>query len=308
MASKVQDHFLRFFMYYYKAYNLNIQSEMSFPELSQGSGGKDVSIIFRKIKLDEYSQECEFSAAFKVKFLNNDLYLFSDEINVCKISEGNKIFINPETGFDDSYLRIIILGPALTLLLHQRKNLILHSSAVNINGSVVAFLGTNGMGKSTTLFALNKRGYPLITDDILSVSFNEYSVPLVNPSYPRLKLREDVMNFMYENLDSTPKTHLYSEKYSYVTDNFSSKPILLSKIYLVEKADANGLDSVSPTESLMQLIKSSYCYEIFRENEIVENLIQCANLVERVSIKRLKINHSLKKLQDLVQIIESDNK
>ena len=188
-------------MNFYVAYNLKICSEMPLPELISGGRGDHVSIIFRNISPSEYLEEHNFSAAFKVKISNKSTYLFLDEVIICKISKGNEIVINPQTGFDEGYLRIIILGPALTILLHQRKNLIIHGSAVNINGNAVAFLGTNGRGKSTTLFTLYKRGYPLVTDDILSVDCNDNCKPLVDPSYPRLKLRQDIMSFMQEDLD-----------------------------------------------------------------------------------------------------------
>ena len=173
---------------------------------------------------------------------------------------------------------------------------------------LVAFLGTNGRGKSTTLFALYKSGYPLVTDDILCVDCNDNHTPTVDPSYPRLKLRQDTMSFMDENLDSTPKTHIYSEKYSYLTENFSTDKLFLNKIYFVEKGPKCELESLNPRESLMELIKSSYCYEIFTKDEITENLMSCSRVVDNTEIKRLKISHSYTELPNLIKIIEEDNK
>lgn len=295
-------------MNFYVAYNLNICSEILLPELIGGGRGDDVAIIFRNIAPSKYLEEHDFSAAFKVKISNKSTYLFLDDVVICKITSGNEIVINPKTGLDEGYLRIIILGPALTIVLHQRKNLIIHGSAVNINGNAVAFLGTNGRGKSTTLFALYKSGYPLVTDDILSVECNDNCAPTVDPSYPRLKLRQDTMNFMQEDLDLTPKTHIYSEKYSYYVENFSNRKLFLNKIYVVEKGPECKLETLAPRESLMELIKSSYCYEIFSKDEITENLMSCSMVVDNTEIKLLKISHSFKELPNLIKIIEEDNK
>jgi hypothetical protein len=187
--------------------------------------------------------------------------------------------------------------------------LIIHGSAVEIKGNAVAFLGTNGRGKSTTLFALYKSGYPLVTDDILSVDCNNNDFsPSVDPSYPRLKLRQDILNFMTEDLDSIPKTHIYSEKYSYRVDNFSNDKLPLSKIYIVEKGIESRIEELNPRESLMELIKSSYCYEIFNKNDVTENLMSCSRVVDNIQIRRLTIVHSFEELPKLIQIIENDNK
>ena len=82
----------------------------------------------------------------------------------------------------------------------------------------------------------------------------------------------------------------------------------LNKIYVVEKDQECKLEKLSPREALMELIKSSYCYEIFSKDEITENLMSCSKLVDNTEIKRLKIAHSFKELPKLIKIIEEDNK
>ena len=174
-------------------------------------------------------------------------------------------------------------------LMHQRGNLILHV-VININGNAVAFLGDNGCGKSTSLYALHRTGYPFITDDSLSISFNDKNFPMVTPSFSRLKLCQDIRDYMVDDFDNLQKTYTYSEKYSYSANaNFSYEQLPLKKMYIVEKGKKSGLSQLTPKESLMKLIKNSYCYRIFSKNEIAQNLIDCSKIVNNVSIKHLKI-------------------
>ena len=108
-------------------------------------------------------------------------FLIWNDIEICEITHGKKITVNPLTGIEENFLRVLILGPAFGILLHQRGRLVLHASTVNINGGAVAFMGFNGGGKSTTTAALNNKGYPLVCDDISSVEFDENGTPVVFP-------------------------------------------------------------------------------------------------------------------------------
>ena len=62
-----------------------------------------------------------------------------------------------------------ILGPVLGLLLRFRGITCLHASAVAIGGSVIAFVGAEGAGKSTTAAAFARAGYAAVSDDVVRI-------------------------------------------------------------------------------------------------------------------------------------------
>ncbi|MBO0718286.1 MAG: AAA family ATPase, partial [Rhizobiales bacterium] len=73
-------------------------------------------------------------------------------------------------------------------LLHQREQIVLHASAVEVNGKAMVFCGHSGAGKSTIAAALAKRGYRLITDDVCALTFSDAAHPIVHPDGRQLKL------------------------------------------------------------------------------------------------------------------------
>ncbi|MDD3754664.1 MAG: hypothetical protein PHQ17_08935 [Methanobacterium sp.] len=286
---------------------MSFQSELELPEFESGGDGKDVAIYFEKFISNNSIKEIDLGHLFKIKKTENEIYLSLNNIDIIKISNGNEIIINPESDVDESYLKVIILGSGMSYLLHQRRYLILHSSAVNINNYAVAFLGSNGVGKSTTAYFLYKKGYPLLSDDLLSLKITNENEPKVNSGSKRIKLLPESINHSQENLNTMTKTHKYSHKYSYYAkNNFSSVSLPLKRIYILEKSDKFDLKSLNPTESLLKLVEYSHNYKVFNAKERAENLLHCSKVLEKVTVKHLKIEKSLHKISKLIKIIEND--
>ncbi|WP_337972137.1 hypothetical protein [Methanobacterium petrolearium] len=192
-------------------------------------------------------------------------------------------------------------------LLMQRGMLVLHASAVNIDGGAVAFIGCCGDGKSTIATTMNKIGYSFVTDDILTVKFDEINKPSVFPSFPKAKLDENTIIYMKDKPDSFQKIHPETKKYSYnIIDNFSLNSLPLKNIYILENSNKNDIISLKAEDALIELIKNSYANNLFSDTEREKNLFQCANLVKKVPVKRLKILKSLNKLENLIKIVEKD--
>jgi hypothetical protein len=89
----------------------------------------------------------------------------------------------------------------------------LHATCVVVDGMAMAFLGDTGYGKSTLAAAFLKRGYPLLTDDLLMLHFVSSGV-LAFPSLARLKLHPDSSDATMNSRRSMPM------------NNFTTKMIL----------------------------------------------------------------------------------
>jgi hypothetical protein len=104
------------------------------------------------------------------------------------LTAGNEIAFEAERGADAGDIPTFIVGTAFGILMHQREQIVLHASAVRVNGKAILFCGPSGAGKSTLAAALSRRGYRLITDDFCAVSVSDAGKPVVHPDGRQLKL------------------------------------------------------------------------------------------------------------------------
>jgi hypothetical protein len=289
-------------MYKYKAYGLSIDSEISLPKLLTNDSNADVKIYFQKLDNDNFNSHIS-GKNFKVT--NDATYLFFKNSPLIKIYDGNKILINPSVDIDKNLLRDLILGTSFAILRHQQGLLVLHASSVNIDGHSVVFLGDTGQGKSTTAFALNRRGYPLVSDDVLPLQVFENDSPLVYPAYPGLKLSSEVLlkNGYGKNKF---KNSQESRKYLLDVNEFSSDSIPIKKIYILKRGMNFDVKKISPQNAIIELINNSFCFPSFNNLEKSSNLLQCANVVKNVPIKTLFIKNSLDMMPELIKTVEND--
>ena len=287
---------------YYDAFGLNICS-IGIPDETADNAMKDilpdVTIRFGKVNLstDELIKE-----NFKV---TKDSIYINDNIAKVKIYKGREIVIDPDDNVDKNIFAPQILGTPLALLLHQRGLLVLHGSAVEVNGSATGFLGHSGMGKSTTIFALYKNGFNFFADEFIVIKLNDEGLPTVFPGFPILKLSKDIIsNFSNDlsisNLISVPN----SDKYSYKIDQRAIKTSLpLKQVYVIDKGKKTRVNELKPQEALINLLEHSYCIG-FKNLYDVQILSMCTNLVKNIKIDSLEIPHSFEKLSEIVRIVK----
>lgn len=102
------------------------------------------------------------------------------------LSGGRDIAFEMENGRAAEDAAPFLMGTVFGILLHQRRRIVLHASAVCVGGKAVLFCGPAGAGKSTLAAGLMQRGYPSVADDLCGVDLNP--APMVHPDGRRLKL------------------------------------------------------------------------------------------------------------------------
>jgi hypothetical protein len=104
------------------------------------------------------------------------------------LSAGREILFEPASGVAAGDVSIFLIGTVFGILLHQRGEIVLHASAVQVNGRAVLFCGSSGAGKSTLAAALAQRGFPLVADDLCAITLAAGAPPMVQPDGRHLKL------------------------------------------------------------------------------------------------------------------------
>jgi len=287
----------------YYAYGLGIRSELPLPALRARKIKPDVVIRFAKrvCKTDALGQ-----AGSSIRECGEEVCLQWKGAGRFHIRGGREITIEREAGAEEGILRVLLLGPALAVLLHQRGLLILHGSAILLQGAVVAFLGQKGIGKSTTAAKLHERGHPVVADDVIAVQMIT-GAPFAFPAYPQLNLWPDAASALGHNLSAVPKLHSRVEKRAtHATKGFSANPLPLRLLYVLGRGTRNTATDLSPHEALTELLRHSYAAKLIRGSAAPIHFRQCASLVGAVRMRRLEVRPALSDLPAVARLIEED--
>ena len=90
-----------------------------------------------------------------------------------RIRDAEAIDYQPEGDTPPEELTAFLTGSVLGILLHLRGSVVLHASAVIVDGQAMLFCGRSGAGKSTLAAALGERGYEMMSDDLCPLSPGE---------------------------------------------------------------------------------------------------------------------------------------
>ncbi len=105
---------------------------------------------------------------------------------------GRRIRCHPRPGVPAATLRHLLVQQVVPRLLAWRGKLVLHASAVGVDGKAAAFSGTSGAGKSTLAAEFVRSGHTLLADDmlIMEAATGGTAVPA---SQPVLRLWPDAL-------------------------------------------------------------------------------------------------------------------
>ncbi len=288
----------------YFAYGLTIRSALPIPEFVRTDVGSDVTItIDEQRSLSDYIPQEVIEQPFALKLEREEAVLYLQETGVFLIRSGNQITVIPAPDASEQLIRYALVGTVMAILLYQRGLLVLHASAVNIAGEAVAFLGNSGEGKSSMAAAFQAQGYGIITDDVAPVSLASNSVTIA-PGFPQIKLSSEVARTLGYDYSSLKLLHPQLEKRGYLlTDNFSTKPLPLRRIYVLATGDEVSIEPLKPGAAVMELIRHSRLTTLFQAGDKA-HFQMCASLASKCCVYRLQRPRNLALLSELVEIIK----
>jgi HPr Serine kinase C-terminal domain len=286
--------------YTYFAYGLTIRSSVRLPELIEIDAPANVVVHFGKIP-EEIIQRIESRNS------DSSIFLFWENEGKLHVRGGQEIVVDPAPDVDDRVLRLIILGPGLAVLLHQRGLLALHGATVAIDGRAISILGHPGCGKSALAANLFKRGHLIMADDVTAIELNGKDPPLAHSGFPQLKLWPDVvlsLGFAPENLSCIEPG--FEKRAFPITRRFSLEPFPMERIYILSEGEKEEIVPLSPQEALLALICHTYRAPLLKWIGAGRHLLQCATLINKVPIKQLNRPPLISGLHDAARMVEKD--
>jgi hypothetical protein len=293
--------------YSYSAYGLNIKSDVSLPELVKTESGEAADVEIRFKRLDDVYLNTELNGATTferpgciVRVSANAVCYSWNGIGTALIQNGSEVIISTASGIDNVDMAPFITGAILGNLLDQRGLMVLHGSAVAVEGKAIAFLGEKGAGKSTFALHLQKRGYSLVTDDLVPIAFSGDEVQTI-PGFPRIRLWTDAVRSVGLDPAAMPKINKFVDKRSYgCTDGFSREPVNLGRIYILSEDSTIGIDQLEPSQAFIELTRNTYLNRYLgATGKSTEHFRKCEALVALVPIFRLRRPHDFSLLPEL---------
>ena len=204
-----------------------------------------------------------------------------------------------------------LLGPVFGLLLRLRGMICLHASAVTLQDRSIAFVGSEGAGKSTTAAAFVRRGHPAISDDIVALA--EGGDFRVMPAYPHLALWPDSVNLLYGSSHVLPHISPDWQKrrlaLGHQVNGFEQRSLPLGAIYILgdRRADpAPFVETISDREALMALVVNSYATNILDREMRAQEFNIFSRLVSSVPVRHIIPHQDPARIEELCQVIQED--
>lgn len=292
----------------YLAYGLTIQSALRLPEfLPTGDLEKPADVT-----LDVHTDPAQYHRAAQLAPIDRNWTLevnrsqatvFLRDAGLFQITEGRSIQLTLAPGVEESLLRLYLGGVVMAILLYQRNCLVLHASAVMIADRAVGFLGVSGAGKSSIAVALEKRGHPIITDDVLALQFIGNAV-YAAPGYPQVKLTPESALTLGHNLSHLLPLHQVETKLGYrIKASFPTAPMPLQALYFLGIGEHLSITPAAPQTSTIELIPFSAPTRWHLPGDS-QHLMQCVNLSRQTPIFDLQRPRDLTRLEESAQFVE----
>jgi hypothetical protein len=283
--------------YKYSAYGLTIKSDICLPELNESAIGEDVEVCLSGFSDRELDANLKDSISFdrpgcSVRVSADAVCYSWDGIGTILIQNGRKVFVSPASGDGERDLAPFVTGAVLGHLLEQRGLMVLHGSAVMVNGKGIAFLGEKGSGKSTFALHFQKRGYGLLTDDLVPIAIEGGEVLTVS-GFPQIKLWLDAAESAGLDPSSTPRFSKFIDKRSYkCPDGFSRDRVRLGAIYILTEAAETKIERLELSNAFIELTRHAYLGRYSgATGRKAEHFKKCGSIVGSVPIFRLHRPH-----------------
>lgn len=221
----------------YRAFGLNILSEVEVPSWPPGSPPGDVCIQWGNVP-ETLPHATELWGVFWGE--RGRCVLNYPDIGRVLIESGKSITCALAKGATAKQLANVLASTAIAALLYQRGHLCLHASAAVRNGKAFLVSGPSGAGKSTIVSALVQRGFEMLSDDITVVQARGDKTFEAVPSFPAVRLHRDSLRALALAEDSGPDIDPTDEKQRRpIVENFHETPVRIERICRLETGLGN---------------------------------------------------------------------
>jgi hypothetical protein len=245
---------------FYRVSGLSVASEIELPGLIEDGAEPAPQVTIRRGPVPE-NLPGSSAAGPTWQIAGRQFLLRIPDIARFLLSDGGEIVFAPESEEAAADIPIFILGTVFGILLHQREQVVLHASAVRVNGKAVLFCGSSGAGKSTIAAALAQRGYPLVTDDFCALTVEGGAAPLVHSDGRQLKLWAQAIERLDLAQQRGERVRASLEKFYVAPSEVFTEPLALGAVYALRETrppHVPGIERPNVVDAALLLRRNAY--------------------------------------------------
>jgi hypothetical protein len=316
----------------YSVFGLSLHSNKQIPELSladRPAAGPAVRIYLNVSPVEAGIVPCHtevltYSSPYKDEAGNPTLKMWQiggGNFNRLAYADGTQFWLNQEgtavwaTWPEQSTIEdtaTYLLGPILGRLLRLRGITCLHASAVAFGEKAVAFVGSEGAGKSTTAAALALRGHAILSDDVVALAQRGGSF-FVHPAYPYLCLWPESVESIYGSAEALPRFSANYEKRCLSLGKqelrFEGRTLQLAAIYIL--GDRRGdpaplVEELAPQKAFLALVANTFATNTLDSGMRAKEFELLARLAPSVPIRGLCAHRDASRLPELCELLNKE--
>ncbi|VXC54909.1 hypothetical protein [Aeromicrobium sp. 9AM] len=203
-----------------------------------------------------------------------------------EVRHGRRITIQRHAGADDRDVRLYVLGTMLGSLMMQRGHLVLHGNAIRVGDSAAVVVGRSGAGKSTLAAEFARRGFDLLSDDVVPIDQDGRALP----GYPQIKLWDDALVRLGLDFADYERVAGARAKFHVPVERGSLAALPLRWVYGLDVHDGAevGLLPLHGVDAFDLLRANTYRRELIADREASwQHLQQCAAVAGRAAVVRV---------------------
>ena len=218
-----------------------------------------------------------------------------------------RVTCHPVPGVPDATIRDLYLNQVLPLALSQRGKLVLHASAVEVDGRAAVFLGESGRGKSTLAASFASAGHRFLADDGLVLE-REGQTYVAQPSHPSIRLWQDSETALLRPPGMGSAQSPLPAKARHLPGSrlaFCGEPRVLGHIYALGRGTSRevAIEKLSPREAVVGLLSNSFLLDIKDQALLSRHFDRIADLAQLPICYRLDYPRMFEVLPEIRQAI-----
>jgi hypothetical protein len=158
-------------------------------------------------------------------------------------------------------IRHLLIDQVIPRILGHWGSLVVHGSAVAVDGRAIVFVGESGLGKSTLATYFYQHGHPLLTDDCFEVRGVDADAITIVPNYSGARLFEDSAAQLTTSLPREQVAHYTSKQRVTLKSDEDIRDWPLGAIFCLK----TGVDEptpcieITPIEGLKRIMRLVQC-------------------------------------------------